>query len=163
MRKLIIITVAILTIAALFLGYMYNYQKRTLGLIFDKVGITKNTFEVEIDNELKRHTFIYWYGETPHPAKRNRQLIFYRFLQSDIPPSHGKNWIKIQIFEDIIYNHMGIYKLESFSKHNYHISIKLVNETVIINWRIDNWYETEIMQGSDTIALTNNRDKLEDL
>ena len=58
---------------------------------------------------------------------------------------------------------MGIYKLESFSKHNYHISIKLVNETVIINWRIDNWYETEIMQGSDTIALTNNRDKLEDL
>lgn len=161
MRKLIIITVAILAIVALFLGYMYAYQKRVLGLICDKVGITKNTFEVEIDKKLEYYTFIYWYGETPHPAKKNRLLIFYRFPQSDIPPSPGKNWIKIQIFEDIIYSNMGIYKLQSFSKHNYRISIKLVNDSVIINWRIDNWYETEVMQGNDTIVLTKTEKNME--
>lgn len=161
MRK-IIITVAILVIGALFLGYMYNFQKNLLGRICDKAGITKNTFEVEIDKKIENYTFIYWYGETPYPAKKNRLLIFHRFPQSDIPASQGKNWIRIQI-GDFIYDNIGIYKPESFSKHNYRINVKLVDDKFVVDWCISNWYEPEIIQGIDTVVLTNNREKYEDL
>lgn len=162
MKKIIITIVVVLTVITLFIGYMYHFQKKELGLICDAIGITKNTFEFDIDKKIKNYTIIYWYGETSHPAKKNRIVIFNRFLQSDIPSSQGKNWLKIQIGE-LIYDRIGIYKPESWSKHNYHVSVKLVNEKLIINWCISNWYDTKIEQGKDTIIIANNRRKYKDL
>lgn len=163
MRKLIIFVVLaiVLAIVVAFLGYMYSFHKRELGLICDKIGITENTFEIAIDEEIENYIFIYWYGETPNPAKKNRILFFYRFLQSDIPSSQGKNLIEIQ-FGDFIYNRIGVYKQEGYSKHNYSINIKSIDEGLAISWCISNWYDTEVLQGKDTL-VTYNREEHADL
>lgn len=134
---------------------MYCFQKEELGLMCDKLGFTSNTYDIRIEKELENYTFIYWLGETPHPAPKNRLLIFYRFPQIDIPSSQGKNWLKIQIGE-MIYDRIGIYKTEGYSKHDYHINVKVRNDNLIINWRINNWYNSDIVQGVDTVTLKNN-------
>lgn len=64
---------------------------------------------------------------------------------------------------DVIYGNIGIYKPESFSKHNYRINVKLVDDKFVVDWCISNWYEPEMIQGIDIVVLTDNIEKYEDL
>jgi hypothetical protein len=152
MKNLLLILFCLVIFIFISISYFYFFHKRELGLVIDKMGMRSNTYKIAIDDEIQRDTYIYWLGEVPFHAKKNQLLIYHRTLQADILPSYGKNWILIQV-RNISYTKMGIFKYESYSKHNYLIDIKLENESLIINWKISNWYDLDIYQGIDTIKL----------
>lgn len=134
--------------------------KMNIGLIIDRLGMTKNSFHIDIDKKLSsKDLSIYWIGESDYYIKEdeeklNRILIYHQKFQSDILDSYGKNRFLIK-YKDINYKKIGILKLHPYAKHNYKIRIILEDDNMIINWSIKNWYDPNVVLGTDTIRLEN--------
>jgi hypothetical protein len=132
--------------------------KMNIGLLIDRLGITKNSFQIDVDKSISsKDLFIYWFGEPDYYTKENedelnRILIYHQTFQSDIVDSYGKNRFLIK-YKDIYYMGVNILKLQAYSKHNYKINLKLEADNLIIDWSIKNWYDSDISQGLDTIKV----------
>lgn len=150
--KIILLTAVfiILLMIALFL----TIGKYGIGQIIDKWGITHDVYEVKVDKEFWKHTYIYWYGGSNNVPKDNRMLFYYLSKQADIPPFYGDNGFEIK-YKETTYDKIRFWKMFSYSKYNYYINIKPFNNNMIVEWHISNWYDPEIYQGRDTIKLDN--------
>jgi hypothetical protein len=132
--------------------------KINIGLFIDRLGITKNSFLIDVDKSISsKDLFIYWFGEPDYYTKENedelnRILIYHRKFQSDIIDSYGGNRFLIK-YKDTYHKRMGIFKSQAYSKHNYKINMKLEDEKLIIDWSIKNWYDSDIYQGLDTVKI----------
>jgi len=157
MKKNFYIGIILITIIFIFL-LVILVGKMNIGLFFDKIGLTKNTFEISVDQDVySKDLYIYWFGEPDYYIKEdyeklNRLLVYHRKMQSDILDSYGKNWFLIK-YKNISYDKIGILKLHAYSKHNYKIDLKLSEDNLIVTWNIKNWYDSEIYQGRDTIKI----------
>lgn len=142
-------------VLTIFLCVFFIKEKKNIGLFIDKTGLTKNTFNINIDNNLShKDLFIYWLGETEYHEDINKVLIYHHKLQSDIPETYGKNRFLLK-YKKIRFSKIGILKLNPYAKHKYTISLKLHNNNLIIDWNIRNWYDPDIFSGNDTIKITN--------
>lgn len=132
---------------------VFKFWKPEMGIIIDRTGFTKNNVNVIIDNAISRKDlYIYWHSETDDPKEFNQLLIYHFSKMQEIPSSYGKNFISIK-YKNIVYNKIGLFKYQASSKHNYNISLKIENDNLIIDWYINNWYDPDIIQGSDTIKI----------
>lgn len=145
MKKIISILILVIVILLLSNIDCLSITKRYVGLFIDKIGITHNSFDISIEDRLKSDTYIYWMGDngTKEP---DILLLYHRGLFQNIPTDYyGKTKLVIKMNSDsILYDKIGLLKLESFSKHNYKIELKQRDSLLIINWSIDNWYSEEL-------------------
>jgi hypothetical protein len=129
-----------------------------IGLIIDRLGMTKNSFQVDVDKSISsKDLYIYWFGEPNYHTKENadelnRILVYHRDFQSDIVDSYGKNKFLIK-YKETYYKGVGFFKLHTYSKHNYKVNLKLEDENLIIDWSIKNWYDSDKYQGLDTVKV----------
>lgn len=126
--------------------------KKGVGQIIDKLGITSDVYEINIDKSFSLDTFIYWYGETVYGYKDNRMLFYHRSEVSDIPSSYGYNGFEIK-YKTTTYDKIKFWKIFPYAKYKYRINIKSFDENMIIEWNISNWYDADIHQGIDTIQV----------
>jgi len=146
----------IICISLFFIYLVTVLGKKNIGLCVDRLGLTKNSFQLKIDKNVScKDLYIYWLGETEYTKGEefNKILIYHQKFQSGILDSYGKNEFLIK-YKSVNYKKMGILKLHPYAKHNYNVGIKLDADNLIINWSIENWYEHNIWQGNDTIRLT---------
>ena len=128
--------------------------KKGIGLIIDKINLSKDTYNIQIDKDIRKDVFIYWFGETVIEGEKNKMLIFYKTFQAKIPPSYGANWIEIR-YKDAICNKICIWKINSYSKYKYNINVNKENDNLLIQWKIDSWYDLEDFSiGGDTIRIS---------
>ena len=74
---------------------------------------------------------------------RNIQLIYENGKTLHmIPDRYGKNGLMIN-YCGIIINEIGLYKNREWYKHNYELEIKDKDQQLIINWKIENIYESK--------------------
>lgn len=126
--------------------------KRLVGLSMDKIGITRNTYDIRVDDELRPFIYIYWLGENG-TKDDDRMLLYHRTFCQDIPDCYGRNQLVVKAKTDsTLYSKMGYLKLYAFSKHNYYIDLKLKDTLLIVDWSIDNWYSEKISI-TDTLAF----------
>ncbi len=128
------------------------FGKQGVGRIIDRIGITKDSYVIQVDDKIKKDIFIYWLGESGIRDEHNRELIYHMSLTSKIPSSYGKNILEIK-YKNICYNKIGIWKTYAYAKYNYLIKISTIDNNLQIEWSIKNWYDSEIMQGFDTIKF----------
>ena len=157
MKKKFYIGIALIVVMFTLL-LIFGIGKVNIGLFLDKLGLTKNTFYINIDKDISsKDLYIYWFGEPDYYIKEdenklNRILIYHQKIQSDILDSYGKNWFLVK-YKNISYRKIGVFKTHAYSKYNYKIDLRLDEDNLIIDWRIKNWYNTEIYQGMDTISI----------
>jgi len=146
-RIIIIVVLILLCITAyfLFLG------KKQAGRLIDKINLSNNSYDIQIDDRLINDIYIYWLGENS-TREHNKMLIYHRSLQSEIPPSYGANKLLIK-HKGEIYDKIGVWKEYAYSKYVYSIKINKVDSFLVIDWKIKNWYDPDIMQGNDTIKI----------
>ena len=117
----------------------------------DKIGITQNTYDIHIDEDLRPYIYIYWTGDNG-VNDSDKILLYHRSYFQEIPNYYGKNKFLIQTESDsVLYNRIGILKLHAYSKHNYKIDLNLSDTLLILSWSIDNWY-SERTTMTDTIV-----------
>ena len=152
MKKLIFIVALSASFAILYkLNNIYKI-KEYVGLVIDKIGITQNSYNIRVDKKLKPYIHIYWLGD--NGTKNADNLLLYNgTIYQKIPENYyGKNKIVIKTKSDsILYDKIGILKLNAFSKHNYLINLSQKDSLIIIEWNIDNWYSKKKPQ-IDTIV-----------
>jgi len=149
-KKIFIAIAILLLIIIVFFGFTYKEQT---GRLIDKTNLTNDSYVFKIDTELLNDIYIYWLGEDGM-GDYNKMLIYNKSLLATIPPSYGANRILIK-YDNIEFNKIGIWKKFAYSKHNYFIELNRIDSFLIIDWKISNWYEKNIMQGSDTLILNN--------
>ena len=154
MRKLWLCLGLIVLLVSTIVLYRLNSVrpiKELVGLSFDRVGITRNTYDIRVDDKLRPYIYIHWLGENGTEVD-DRMLLFYRTFNQGIPDCYGKNKFVIKTKSDSnLYSKMGILKLYAFAKHHYFIDLKLNDTLLIIDWSIDNWYSEKI-SSTDTIV-----------
>ena len=154
MRKLWLYLGLIVLLVSTIVLYRLNSVrpiKELVGLSFDRVGITRNTYDIRVDDKLRPYIYIHWLGENGTEVD-DRMLLFYRTFNQGIPDCYGKNKFVIKTKSDSnLYSKMGILKLNAFAKHHYFIDLKLNDTLLIIDWSIDNWYSEKI-SSTDTIV-----------
>ena len=153
MRKLWLYLGLIVLLVSTIVLYRLNSVrpiKELVGLSFDRVEITRNTYDIRVDDKLRPYIYIHWLGENGTEVD-DRMLLFYRTFNQGIPDCYGKNKLVIKTKSDSnLYSKMGILKLYAFAKHHYFIDLKLNDTLLIIDWSIDNWYSEKI-SSTDTI------------
>ncbi|MDR1091341.1 MAG: hypothetical protein LBL79_09720 [Prevotella sp.] len=132
------------------LSILFVVGKNGVGRLVDKLGITNDRYEIFIDKKFTFDTYIYWHGETVNGTNDNRMLFYHLSKVSDMPPLYGYNGFEVK-YKTITYDKIKIWKMFPYSKYNYFINIKSIGENMVIEWRIHNWYDPDIVQGSDTI------------
>lgn len=133
-----------ITVCFLFLG------KKQSGRLIDKTGIIRNSYSVNISNDLINNIFIYWTGE--NGTRENiKMLIFHKSLLSEIPQSYGANNLIIK-YDNHEYNKIGIWKEYAYSTYNYFIDLNKI-DSLVISCIIDNWCISKIIQGFHTIRI----------
>jgi len=143
--SLVLILIILLSVALI--------GKKGIGLIIDKVNLSKDTYDIQIDKDIRNDVFIYWFGETVDKGEKNRMLIYHKTFQAKIPSSYGANWIEIR-YKDIIYNKIGIWKIYAYSKYNYCIDVSKDNNNLLVQWKIVSWYDSKDSSiGKDTIKI----------
>ena len=154
MRKLWLYLGLIVLLVSTIVLYRLNSVrpiKELVGLSFDRVGITRNTYDIRVDDKLRPYIYIHWLGENGTEVD-DRMLLFYRTFNQGIPDCYGKNKFVIKTNSDSnLYSKMGILKLYAFAKHDYFIDLNLKDTLLIIDWSIDNWYSEKI-SSTDTIV-----------
>ena len=147
-RILVVLIVSILTL----LGIEKSSSiKEYIGLVMDKIGITQNTYDIHIDEDLRPYIYIYWTGDNG-VNDSDKILLYHRSYFQEIPNYYGKNKFLIQTESDsVLYNRIGILKLHAYSKHNYKIDLNLSDTLLILSWSIDNWYSEKTTM-TDTIV-----------
>ncbi len=149
------IKIILLIIGIIILGIISLYMiggKEVIGQIMDKSGMTSNKYEITVDKEFLYDTFIYWYGETVKGPKDNRLLFYHRNEIMEIPSFYGVNGFEIK-YKTITYDRIKFFKTFPYSKYNYIIKIKFVDGDMVVEWKIYNWYDPDVLQGSDTIKI----------
>ena len=152
-RKIALIILTIFLIIMIIFSHLLGKQR--IGLVIDKTGITNNKFQITIDEKINPNDlFIYWIGETEYTRGKeyNQMLIYHIVLQSDVPPSYGKNRFMIK-YKDKSSDKAGILKLYAYSKHKYVFDIKLDNDILDIKWCIKNWYDPDSFEGSISLDI----------
>ena len=153
MRKLgLYLGLIVLLISAIVLYGLNSIRpiKELVGLAIDRMGMTRNTYDIRVDEKLRPYIYIYWLGENGTEVK-DRMLLFYRTFNQGIPDCYGKNNFVIKTKSDsTLYNKMGILKLYAFAKHHYSIDLNLKDTLLIVDWSIENWYSEKI-SSTDTI------------
>lgn len=115
-----------------------------IGLSIDKTGITKNSYDIHVEDELRPYIYIYWLGDNG-TKKTDRLLLYNQTIYQGIPDYYGKNRIVIETkSNEILYDKIEVFKLYGFSKHNYTMNVKLNDTLLIVDWSIDNWYSKKI-------------------
>ena len=154
MKKLWLYLGLIVLLASAIVLYRLNSVrpiKELVGLSVDRMGITRNTFDLRVDDKLRPYIYIYWLGKNGTEVD-DRMLLFYQRFNQGIPDYYGKNRFVIKTKSDsTLYNKMGILKLYAFAKHHYFIDLKLNDTLLIVDWSIDNWYSEKI-SSTDTIV-----------
>ena len=154
MRKLWLYLGLIVLLVSTIVLYRLNSVrpiKELVGLSVDRMGITRNTYDIRVDDKLRPYIYIYWLGENGTEVD-DRMLLFYQRFNQGIPDCYGKNRFVIKTKSDsTLYNKMGILKLYAFAKHHYSIDLKLNDTLLIVDWSIDNWYSEKI-SSTDTIV-----------
>jgi len=125
--------------------------KKQIGRLLDKTNLTNDSYIVQIDDKLIDDIYVYWLGENS-TREYDKMLIYHRSLQSEIPPSYGANKLVI-MYKGNIYDKIGVWKEYAYSRYTYYININKVNNILIIDWKIKNWYDPNIMKGSDSIII----------
>ena len=129
------------------------FGKQGVGMIIDKIGITNDVYKINIAPDIRNDVFIYWLGEFEIAKRDNDKiLIFHNDLITRIPPNYGKNIIAIK-YKNIYFDKVGIWKTLPYAKYKYNIKIYKVEDNLIINWHINNWYD-EGLSGNDTINIS---------
>lgn len=130
--------------------FLLSIGEKGIGKITDKLNLSKNTYHIQVDKSLRDDIYIYWFGETVVKDEKNKMLIYYKELQSEVPPSYGANWIEVK-YKSNSFSKIFIWKTYAYSKYNYNIKVKEDSNSIIIQWEVSNWYDTEFSQGIDTI------------
>lgn len=153
---MLIIGISVLCCCVIFYCFFEKSHRNEIGIAIDKLGITQNQIKfVTIPEDIKYSNAIniYWKGETAIDSVQNSILLYHRGIkQADMPSAYGKNRLIIQI-GDICLDRIGIFKKEAFSKHNYDIKMFLEKDTLFISWNIGNWYNSNIIEGSESIPF----------
>jgi hypothetical protein len=147
--------IVLLLIIEIFLFFSFLFGKQGFGRVIDKIGISDNSFDIQIDKELQKDLFIYWFGETEftNDSIKNKLLIYHRNLQADIIDSYGPNRFLIQ-YKELSFDKIGVWKTYAYAKHKYFIKIRKEQKKLIFEWKISNWYEM-VINGNDTVELRN--------
>lgn len=153
MKKQYRIILLIISIIILVVIFMYLIiGKKGVGQIIDKLGITSDVYEINIDKTFSLDTYIYWHGETVNGLNDNRMLFYHRSKVSDIPSLYGYNGFEIK-YKTTTYDKIKFWKIFPYAKYKYCINMKSLGENMIIEWHISNWYDDDIHQGVDTIQI----------
>ena len=105
----------------------------------------------ELNAENCKNITIFWIGEKGHLTNEDKfhnnyydTLLIYENGKTlhMIPDRYGKNGLMIN-YCGIIINEIGLYKNREWYKHNYELEIKDKDQQLIINWKIENIYESK--------------------
>ena len=147
MKRISLYLGAVVLLASAIILYRVNRVipiKGLVGLSVDKIGITRNSYDIRVDDELRPYIYIYWLGENG-TKDDDRMLLYHRTFSQGIPDYYGKNRFLIMTKSDsMLYSRIGLLKLYAFSKHKYYIDLKLKDTLLIVDWSIDNWYSEKI-------------------
>lgn len=136
------------------ISYIYHFHRKEAGFIMDKLGATRNHFNIHVDEEIKPFIYIYWTSETVKPARENSLLVYHRHFRPERTdfPVYGKNWFPVAFNDRIIHSRIGLFRYSPMN-HTYDIDISKKDSLLIIRWNIHNRYDPEIIQGCDTVTL----------
>ena len=93
MRKLWLYLGLIVLLVSTIVLYRLNSVrpiKELVGLSVDRMGITRNTYDIRVDDKLRPYIYIYWLGENGTEVD-DRMLLFYQRFNQGIPDCYGKN------------------------------------------------------------------------
>jgi hypothetical protein len=147
-HKIILLLIGIVVILVVFIFSILG--KKGVGQIIDKLGITSDEYVIDIDKQKSSDIYIYWHGETVNGINDNRMLFYHRSKVSEIPSLYGYNGFEIK-YKNTSYDKIRFWKIFPYAKYKYYINIKSLNDNMIIEWRISNWYDNDVHQGVDTI------------
>ena len=102
MRKLWLYLGLIVLLVSTIVLYRLNSVrpiKELVGLSFDRVGITRNTYDIRVDDKLRPYIYIHWLGENGTEVD-DGMLLFYQRFNQGIPDCYGKNRFVIKTKSD---------------------------------------------------------------
>ena len=117
MKRISLYLGAVVLLASAIILYRVNRVipiKGLVGLSVDKIGITRNSYDIRVDDELRPFIYIYWLGENG-TKDDDRMLLYHRTFCQDIPDCYGRNQLVVKAKTDsTLYSKMGYLKLYAF-------------------------------------------------
>ena len=137
--KFIVITIIILFISAAFL--IGNKQMELIRFP-ERISLVKNDLYVVIDQAIDKNDLkIYWIGEADRSGEYDTLLVYDNGIIAPIPDRYGKSYLQL-IYQGVAYNKIGVLKLKKWYKHDYNIRIIPSGENILIEWSVENLYES---------------------
>lgn len=159
MKKiLLILSVLIFLVSIVFVVYNWKMVKyyEPWRMILEKTSLVKNKLIVEASPNINKDSLSFYFIKQPenlqHPVYDTITLYDRGEVINFIPDEYGGNSFMLK-YKGITYNKMGLWKRKAWYKHDYKIQVFMFDSSLVINWNIQNKYESE--SGGDTIRLNN--------